>query len=577
MTQPDGTTVGVRIVGDEFHHFYLSEDGYLLVNDNETFYYADVDDAGRPVRSGIEASDPQSRSAEAERYLSAVDMDRVLASMENRRRLGVTRRAARRGPGLFPGAHFPATGEQKAIVILVEYSDVDMSLDEPLDYFSRMLSQEGFSDYGGTGSARDYFIECSHGLFVPEFDVFGPVRLPNTRAYYGANDFYGDDVRPADMIIEACQALDDEVDFSEYDRDGDGFIDNVFVFYAGAGEASGGPATSVWPHSWNVMAATATPYLFDGVQLDRYACTNEWVGHRPDGVGTFIHEFSHVIGLPDLYATSYTSSFTPGSWSALDSGPYNNNGCTPPLYSAFERYSLGWLEPVEIDGPVSATLLPISENVAGIIRTGDDNEYFLLENRQQAGWDAYIPGHGMLVWHIDYDADVWEQNIVNNKSTHQYVDIEEADDSRTDKSRAGDAFPGTANVTSLTDDTRPSTLTWDGQRLDRPITGIAESEAGIITFDVLGGSALPASTAADEADEVGVDGFTARWQAADPDSEYVLSVYTKGQNSDLSRTATADNIAYLPGFNHRRVGRVNSYAVTGGRIRGRILLFGMCR
>ena len=164
---------------------------------------------------------------------------------------------------------------------------------------------------------------------------------------------YGNDQRPEEMIIEACQMLDDTVDFSEYDRDGDGYIDNVFVFYAGRGEASGGASDTVWPHSWDITAATSVPYVFDGVRLDRYGCSNEWEVDRPDGVGTFVHEFSHVMGLPDLYATKYTGAFTPGAWSAMDYGPYNNDGCTPPLYSAFERYSLGWIEPLPIDGPVN--------------------------------------------------------------------------------------------------------------------------------------------------------------------------------------------------------------------------------
>ena len=168
-------------------------------------------------------------------------------------------------------------------------------------------------------------------------------------SYYGENDYRGDDSNPQKMAIEACQQLDATVDFSEYDRDNDGYIDNVYIFYAGRGEASGGSSSTVWPHSWEVSAVESQTYYFDNVILNRYACGNEWEGDKPDGVGTFIHEFSHVLGLPDLYSTSYSSAFTPGSWSAMDYGPYNNNGCTPPLYSVFEicsrldnSYRIGW-------------------------------------------------------------------------------------------------------------------------------------------------------------------------------------------------------------------------------------------
>ena len=163
----------------------------------------------------------------------------------------------------------------------------------------------------------------------PDFDIYGPVTLSKNMSYYGGNDIYGNDKNPEKMIIEACQLLDDEVDFAQYDNDGDGYIDNIYVFYAGKGEASGGSKDTVWPHSWNITAATSTPYIFDGVRLDRYACSNENEGSHPDGVGTFVHGFSHVMGLPDLYATSYTSSFTPGAWSCMDYGPYNNDGRTP--------------------------------------------------------------------------------------------------------------------------------------------------------------------------------------------------------------------------------------------------------
>ena len=350
-------------------------------------------------------------------------MEKVYAALQRRdaARAKVRRSAVPQKSqiGLFDTG-FPSKGEQKGLVVLVEYKDVKFTHNDPYSYFNRMLNEDGFSDYGGTGCAAEYFRECSDNQFRPKFDVYGPITLSQNMSYYGGNDYSGNDKNPQKMAIEACQQLDATVDFSEYDRDGDGFIDNVFIFYAGRGEASGGSSNTVWPHSWNVTAAEYTSYIFDGVQLDRYACSNEWEGSRPDGVGTFIHEFSHVMGLPDLYATSYTSAFTPGGWSVLDHGSYNNGGCTPPLYSAYERYSLGWITPQVLDGPASVRLNSIGSNQACIIPTGDENEFFLIENRQKTSWDKYIPGHGMLVWHVDYDAYVWRQNTVNNNADHQY-------------------------------------------------------------------------------------------------------------------------------------------------------------
>lgn len=504
FTQPDGTEITVQLRGDERAHCYLSEDGYLLVNENDAFYYGNVDDDGLILRSDILAKQIERRTEADCAFLSTVDMTRVDDTMRkiwdgsrysSRSALILPPRASSPsgaesshpsyGKGLFPGIHFPAQGVQKGLVVLVQYSDVKFTLDDPHDYFSRLLNEEGFSDYNGTGSARDFFVQNSNGQFLPEFDVYGPITLSQRRSYYGGNDSSGNDKAPEEMAIEACKQLDDTVDFSEYDRDGDGYIDNVYIFYAGRGEASGGESNTVWPHSWDVRAAGGKPQIFDGVELANYACSNEWFSSGPDGIGTFVHEFSHVMGLPDIYATSYGSSFTPGEWCVMDQGSYNNNSRTPPAYGAFERNALGWCKPAILTGEErSHQLNPIIDtNEAFLIPTNSPNEFFLLENRQQKGWDAYIPGHGMLAWHIDYDENVWAYNAANNTSSHQHVDIEEADGRKSAYDRDGDAFPGTAGITSFTDYTTPSMLTWSGDKLNVPITGIEEAD-GIIRFNV---------------------------------------------------------------------------------------------
>lgn len=556
FTQPDGTTITVKLRGDERSHFYLSEDDYLLVRQGDTFYYGDIASDGSIKASAMLARPSAKRTSAEQAYLNTVDMQRVFSEMTRRSTTSKMAKAPRRGPGLFPGTAFPSKGQQKALVILVRYQDVDFTLDDPHDYFSRMLMQPGFSDYNGTGSAHDFFIDSSNGQFDPQFDLVGPVTLAHNRSYYGGNDWFGNDNHPEEMVIEACQQLDDQIDFTQYDRDNDGYIDNVFVFYAGQGEASYGGSDTVWPHSWEVTAATSTEYNFDGKRLDRYACSNEWESGRPDGVGTFVHEFSHVMGLPDLYATSYTSAFTPGSWSALDYGPYNNDGCTPPCYGAFERYALGWLEPTVLSSPLNARLPKISSNRAYMIPTPDPDEFFLLENRQQTGWDAYIPGHGMLIWHVDYDSNVWNSNTVNNSSSHQYVDIEEADGTRNEYSRDGDAFPGAAGVTEFTDDTNPSMRTWSGSALNVPITEIAEND-GVITFKVCGGLPDIAAVSVNDPTDITATGFRISWGAVENAAEYHLCVYTKKTVGGRDYTTFAD------GYNHKNVGDALSAEVTG--------------
>ncbi len=567
----DGRELNVRLVGDEFFHQYFTEDGYPLMEKDGNFYYCDYNAAGELIASGIKAQDKSMRDASAGQFLSSVDLDgvegRVRAYAQKFQRrdmvgdLKMDRPAKAsdqdepegppfdRGYGLFPDLRFPAYGHQKAIVILVEYQDTKFKLSDPHDYFSRMLNQTGFNDYGGTGCAKEYFELNSGGNFVCDFDVYGPITLSHNMAWYGGNGYGGDDQRPGDMVKEACDQLDDEIDFTEYDRNHDGVVDNVFIFYAGRGEASGGSADTVWPHSWNMASAGYPNLYYDGVRVYTYGCSNEWENGRPDGVGTFIHEFSHVMGLPDLYATRYTSSFTPGAWSALDYGPYNNDGMTPPLYSAFERYALGWMAPREMSDPANAMLPPISENVAGVIRTPKDTEFFLVENRQKTGWDTYIPGHGMLVWHVDYNESVWNRNEVNNTPSHQYVDIEEADGTQSDGSRAGDAFPGTSNKTEFTASTNPAMKTWNGTAIDVPLTDIAEN-GGNITFKINGGGEVE-GTQATAATALHPYGFTANWRKAG-NNDHLLTVYTKngGKNHNVE------------GYAMLNVGKVSSYKVT---------------
>ncbi len=467
VVQADGSVIYVQRVGDEHRNYTLDADGALLRNVDGFYRLADLmadgtlTDAMAPVMWDSEAV--QQRIADLYRA-DEVSVVQQPASM----------RAA--SIGMLPGRDFPVFGEQKAIVVLVEYSDVKFTLDDPYAYFNAMLNAEGFSDpqFGGTGSCRDYFIEASLGQFSPQFDVYGPVTLSKNRAYYGANDAKGNDVRAGQMVLEACQMLDKTVDFSEYDRNGDGLIDNVFVFYAGQGEATYGPDESVWPHSSIVTGG----YLFDGVTLRTYGCTNEWGNNRPDGIGTFVHEFSHVMGLPDLYNTVKNTTYTPGHWSVLDYGPYCNQGRTPPTYSTFERNALGWIDLIELTPDMDPVSIPdLRTSNVGYCLTNPSNstEFYLFENRQQSGSDAYLPGHGLLVWHVDYNNIRWSGNTVNNDNNHQCVDLIEADGrpSKTMRSEA-DPFPGS------TRNSRIDKLSWwNGKHSGVALRGITEADSEI--------------------------------------------------------------------------------------------------
>lgn len=548
VTQPDGTTLTVQVVGDENLHFTLTADNLLLAQDEATgaYCYGRLDNAtGNVVSTGVRALDAAVRP-EAHRYLTQsfadIDADRVQSLREangyvrkalplaaNLRKNMPQRAIAQSGMGLC-NTSFPSKGSPKALIILAQYTDIKFNTNYKVDahtYFSDMLTKDGFNEYNGTGSAAQYFREMSNGQFTPQFDVVGPVTLPNNRKYYGGN-VSGDDQHPALMVAQACRLVDDQVNFADYDNDGDGIVDNVFVFYAGQGEASYGPAESIWPHAW-MLEGEGLDLNLDGVHISSYGCTNEWESSRPDGVGTFVHEFSHVMGLPDLYHTTNSSvTYTPGSYSVLDYGPYNNSGCTPPAYSAYERNAMGWIDLHVLSGPESVTLEHIyTSNDACIALTEKANEFFLFENRQLSSWDKYIPGHGMLIWHIDYNSSVFNGNRVNNTSSHQYVDIVEAN-GRTSSSAsvmAGYTWPGTGKKTAFTSTTTPAFKSWSGKAIALPITDIAENN-GVISFDVDGGNALETPEVATVAAvEKGEDYFVATWGNVDGATDYLLSVY----------------------------------------------------
>lgn len=365
----------------------------------------------------------------------------------------------------------------RGLVILVNFQDKEFitSYDEMHDMingenYSRSY-KIGYKTITAKGSARQYFIDQSWGQYQPQFDVVGPYTVSKNMSYYGGNDYNGDDKNPHKMIIEACQLADaDGVDFTQYDNNNDGDLDFVYVFYAGYGEADGGDANTIWPHTFWVKDGNGEYVKVDGKYINAYACGNElnYGTTRHDGVGTFCHEFSHVLGLPDLYSTGGNTGSTKllGEWDIMDAGPYNNDGNTPPAYSAYERFFMGWLKPTQITGNKDVLLHPLnSGRGAGLIAASTHNmvgndpnptTFYMLENRQREGWDQYLPGRGMLLTKIQYSYYKWVQNTVNNTKTSLGVDIIEADGLTPDypskgyDGKAGDVFPGSEYIYEYT-------------------------------------------------------------------------------------------------------------------------------
>lgn len=494
VTLPDGSKLTIYQKGDEFFKYKETQDGYLIRKNEKGYYdYAILNEKGSIVSTGIRAKEAALRTSEDKLILEKLTTFPDVSDVQIQKR--AAKKAASVASGK-PSKVYPNTGSPKSLVILVNFKDLAFVTPNPQQAFTDLLNKEGYTENGGTGSARDYFKAASNGISSPEFVVVGPYTLSNNMSYYGGNDENDDDSRPRQMVIDACQLANDKgLDFSQFDTDNDGYVDNVFIYYAGYNEAEHGPDDSIWPHRWALYDQAKR---LDGKYVNDYACTSELKGSSGSnmcGIGTFAHEFGHVYGLPDYYATNGATHHTLSTWSIMDYGPYLNQGRTPPTYSAYDRFYLGWLTPEILNKPGDIFLEDIkTSNSAYIItQTGTHNlngnspspvEFFTLENRQKTGWDAYLPNSGMLVTRIYYNMSTWNSNSVNNTATAMGVDIIEADGTASDYSLSGDVFPGSSKVTYYTPTLR------SGVDILQPITEIALNN-GIISFKFMGGGDHP--------------------------------------------------------------------------------------
>lgn len=523
----DGKYLTITVRGDEHGHIAMTSDNHPLYYNEQTgnYEYAQLSQ-GTVKGSGIVATDAEYRTATANSFLDGQDGQAIWNSVMGQRNSRMARRAAT--PHRMRINDTPTLGEQHPLIILVEFSDVAFTTvgDDPQAFYNRWFNEEGFTySNGANGSARDFYVASSFGRYLPTFDVLGPVTVSKTCSYYGANRANQDQYdRIGEMIKEACTLLDDTVDFTKYDSDGDGVVDNVYIFYAGYGEADSYKSNTIWPHQYT-LDDIGIDLVCDGVKINSYGCCNEINGQTTtptvNGIGTFVHEFGHVLGLADHYDVYYGNSYTPGAFDTMDQGSYNNDGNTPPLFSAFERGELGWLEYTELNANTDtiATLPELGgSNMAYRISVEgtDGREFYVLENRQQHGWDEYLPGHGMLMWHIDIDTLTWINNEVNANSTHQRVDIVEADNRRSNSTRSGDTFPGASEVSSWT------MTSWAGDSLVT-LSDIEEKDETI--YLLVDGAGIVIEKPEMSITEVEDSSFTLTWQTVDIANRYNVSIY----------------------------------------------------
>lgn len=485
VTLADGSKIEVIFSGDEHFCFYRADDGRVFRKLQEDVYERMPDDEFKSLLKTTR---------------------RKRQEMNVRRTNKAKKRVSTFNSGLY--------GKKRGLVILVNFSDNEFKPTHTPSFYNRYFNEHGFSDNGFMGSVGDYFLAQSYGQFGVDFDIVGPYTLPQTMAYYGTPVYNSDgkrvsnDTYPADMAWDAMKLADPDVDYSQYDWDGDGVVDQVFIIYAGYSEAQGGDENTIWPHEWSVYAASNVPQnvMLDNMYLDTYGCSSELMGADdtqnpngiPDGIGTPCHEFSHCLGLPDIYDTSDDGNgYGMASWDVMSFGSYNGAnglaGICPSAYTSYERWVSGWLTPVEINSQTEITdMKPLTQSPEAYILYNDKkkNEYYLLENRQLDGYDRCQYGHGLLIVHVDYDASAWTNNTVNADINHQRLNLIPADNNfalNQVSDLAGDPYPGIKNNTSLTNISTPAATLFnkntDGTYfMNKSIENISESSDGLISF-----------------------------------------------------------------------------------------------
>lgn len=494
ITLTNGTQVSVELRGDEYLSWWEGTDGtaYRTTATDENVFEAFDLEAQKPAAAARRARTEQGRVARLARVKNSLK-----GADDKMRGLG--------------GDHITYKGVKKGLVVLVDFKNKKFADGHDLEYYKNVINGKDFTDEeeGYVGSVRDYFLAQSNGQFELDFDVVGPVTMSKNYGYYGNDGAYQKDEKVYEMIKEACDGIQDKVNLKDYDWDGDGEADQVFFLYAGLGQASGGSAGTIWPHESELRYWPCGVLSYPTGKINTYACANELQPETQGssryisaGIGTICHEFSHCLGFADMYDTSGGGGYGMSVFDVMDQGSYNGNGFVPCNYTAFERIYAGWVEAIELESPATVKdMKSVSDYGRPFIMYNykNTNEYFLMENRQNTGWDEGLYGsNGLLITHVNYVPSRWANNSVNSSGEKiQCCTVVNADGSRdnTQYSLQGDLYPyevkGVTMNDEFTDDSEPAAKLYNknsdnSYALGIPITQIKRSK-GSISFLVCGG------------------------------------------------------------------------------------------
>ena len=518
VMQADGTWITVEQFGDEDHHWMTTADGVMVINSGKGYYVADIDDEGKLTATTVLVHEAGQRSAN----------ERALVSRQLQRHTLFHQRAKapRRALGIGSGKYLPHSGSPRVLTILAAYKDLDFTVNDPVRAFDQLLNGEQQTDLGNhnqlnLGSVRKYFEGSSQNQFSPQFDIVGPITLPDSMAYYGGTNNNGSDDKFTEFCRDALAQVEKDslvADWSLYDNDHDGTIELVCIVYAGYGQNQGGDVNTMW-----AKASHKNMAYNDQIKIGFFNCSCELFypayADYINGTGVFIHEFSHCMGLPDLYATTssaYVNNQGMETWDIMDYGLYNYNGFAPCPYTAWEQEVLGWTEIETLTaGSQVTSLLPLIEGGKAYKFVNADNElnYIVMENIQRRGLNKKASGHGLLVYQVNYpNASVNMTDAPNNKKGFPAVAVvpagglliscylrgsgKEYTMEEWNASQACAPFPGAMDVRQLTDDMElPNYRFLGGEQRNVPqpvgyaLQGITEDEtSGTVSFFVSDGA-----------------------------------------------------------------------------------------
>ena len=557
-TQPDGTKLSLYLKGDERTKWALSEDGYTLMHNKAGYFeFAVQDEKGDMVPSGVVAKNVLQRGLKEKSLLDKTKKS-LFFSKDQLSIISQINQVYAQESAIAQA--FPTTGTRKLICLLIGYKDkpfVRTNAD-----FDALFNTLGYTVDNATGSVKDFYAENSYNQLNLQTDVAGPFVASQNLAYYGTNDASGYDLYPRELVTEAINLADPTVNFANYDNDGDGWVDGVYVIYAGYGEEAGAPSNTIWAHAWSLASAV----LKDGKYLQRYSCSSELRGTSGTSlcrIGVICHEFGHVLGSPDFYDTNYSTNGQyegTGYWDLMASGSWNNNGATPAHFTGLVKVRFfNWATETVLTSPGSVTLYNAAQDKYSFYRinTTTTNEYFFLENREKHLFDAYIPGSGMIIYHVHSQMGTSNINITAPQKMYPVAQNATSEPSSTPASYgtiSSSTCPWTGTgKNTFSDTSTPSSRSWAGANTNVPLTQILRDAATkTVTLTVGTVAAPPSAPVASAATGTTQTGFNANWSASTGATGYYLDVAT---NSTFT--------TYVTGYQNKNVNNVTTSAVTG--------------